>query len=151
MDELDPQTDYSTYRLLGVSLIYSYVRLDAYRQSDLPQELLDRLDAALAAVRRGGIKVILRFSYNFGPYPNSEPDAPLEQILRHIQQLKPVLQKERRCHCLASRWFHRRLGRMAFFHQWPRPQPGSQTCYPGSFWPMPCRLTGSSSCAIRLT
>lgn len=93
MDELDPQTDYSTYRQLGVSLIYSYVRLDAYRQSDLPQELLDRLDAALGAVRRGGIKVILRFSYNFGPYPNSEPDASLEQILRHIQQLKPVLQK----------------------------------------------------------
>jgi len=93
LDNLDPAIDYSTYRTLGSSLIFSYVRLDNYRESDLPQEFLDRLDAALAAIRRGGVKVVLRFSYNFGPYPNSEPDASLEQILRHIQQLKPILQR----------------------------------------------------------
>lgn len=93
LDYLDPETDYSTYRLMGVSLVYSYVRLDDYRESDLPPELLENLEKALAAMRQGGIKVVLRFSYNFGPYPDSEPDASLEQILRHIEQLKPVLQR----------------------------------------------------------
>lgn len=93
MDRLDPNTDYSVYRTLGSSLIFSYVRLDDYRTRELPPELLEELDAALGALRRGGVKVVLRFSYNFGPYPKSEPDAPLDWILRHIQQLKPVLQK----------------------------------------------------------
>jgi hypothetical protein len=36
--------------------------------------------------------VILRFAYNFGPYPNSEPDAPQEWVLKHIAQLEPLLQ-----------------------------------------------------------
>lgn len=93
LDYLDPNADYAVYRTLGVTLVYSYVRLDDYRERDLPQELLDNLEAGLAALRKGGVKIVLRFSYNFGPYPNSEPDASLEQILRHIQQLKPVLQK----------------------------------------------------------
>lgn len=93
LDYLDPNADYSLYRTLGTTLVYSYVRLDDYRQRDLPAEFLDNLDKAFAALRRGGVKLVLRFSYNFGPYPNSEPDAPLEQILRHIEQVKPVLQK----------------------------------------------------------
>lgn len=93
LEYLDPSADYSLYRTLGTTLVYSYVRLDDYRQRDLPAELLENLDKAFAALRRGGVKVVLRFSYNFGPYPNSEPDASLEQILRHIEQVKPVLQK----------------------------------------------------------
>ncbi len=92
-DDLRPDTDFSTYRMLGTSLVYSYVRLDDYRETDLPPELLQRVQDALDAVRAGGVKVILRFAYNFGPYPNSEPDASKEQILRHIEQLKPVLQR----------------------------------------------------------
>jgi len=92
-DDLRPDTDFSTYRMLGTSLVYSYVRLDAYRDRDLPPELFDRLRQAFDALRRGGVKVILRFAYNFGPYPNSEPDASKEQILRHIQQLAPLLRE----------------------------------------------------------
>ncbi len=93
-DTFEPaQENYSTYRLLGTSLVYVGVRLDNYREQDLPQAFLDSLDQALAAVREGGIKVVLRFQYNEGPWPNSEPDASLEQVLRHIAQLKPVLQK----------------------------------------------------------
>ncbi|GIV83787.1 MAG: hypothetical protein KatS3mg052_0794 [Candidatus Roseilinea sp.] len=93
-DTFEPaQENYSTYRLLGTSLVYVGVRLDNYREQDLPQALLDSLDQAFAAVRQGGIKVVLRFQYNEGPWPNSEPDASLEQVLRHIAQLKPILQK----------------------------------------------------------
>lgn len=92
-DRLDPNTDYSTYRVLGSSLVYSYIRLDDYRERDLPPDFLDRVNHSLGALRQGGVKIVLRFAYNLGPYPNPEPDASLEQILRHIGQLKPVLQK----------------------------------------------------------
>lgn len=92
-DDLDPDTDFSVYRSLGTSIVYSYVRLDRYRDSDLPQDFLDRVQSAFDALREGGVKVVLRFAYNFGPYPNSDPDASKEQILRHIDQLTPLLQR----------------------------------------------------------
>ena len=92
MDILDVE-DYGGVRATGNTLIRSYVRLDAYRETDLPQSFIDKIDQRFAAVRDGGIKVVLRFSYNFGPYPNSEPDASKTQMLRHITQLTPVLQK----------------------------------------------------------
>ena len=85
--------DFGGVRAAGYTLIRSYVRLDAFREQDLPENFLEALDKALNAVRVGGIKVILRFSYNFGPYPNSEPDASKAQMLRHIAQLAPALHK----------------------------------------------------------
>lgn len=77
----------------NASLVRSYARLDAYRTQDLPQSVLDTFDARMAAARTAGVKIVLRFSYNFGPYPNSEPDASLAQIKRHIAQLQPHLRK----------------------------------------------------------
>jgi hypothetical protein len=53
--------------------------------------LLDQVSAGFARVRQAGLKVILRFAYNFGPYPDSEPDAPKEWVLKHITQLAPLL------------------------------------------------------------
>lgn len=73
------------------SLYFSYVRLDDYRDTDLPNSVLTEVDAGLAKVRAEGAKLILRFAYNFGPYPDSEPDASLNQVLAHIEQLGPVL------------------------------------------------------------
>ncbi len=93
LDIITAPTDYATIRTaLGHTLVHTDVRLDAYRDQDLPPELLDTLTESLASIRVGGVKLILRFTYNFGPYPDSEPDASLEQVLRHIAQLKPILQ-----------------------------------------------------------
>ena len=64
------------------------MRLDAYRSAPLPPGFLSSLDAALARVRAGGVKVFLRFTYNFS---GSDPDAPKSVILNHISQLAPVL------------------------------------------------------------
>ena len=72
----------------GFTLVRQYVRLDDYRYSDLPALLLDDLAEELAALRQHGLKIILRFSYNFG----EDPDAPLSSVLRHIEQLTPVIQ-----------------------------------------------------------
>lgn len=93
LDRFDQNTDFSVYRSIGSSLVFAYSRLDPYRDRDLPEHFLRDLDSSFEALRRGGVKIVLRFAYNSGPYPNSEPDASLEQILRHISQLRPILQK----------------------------------------------------------
>jgi Domain of unknown function (DUF4832)/Domain of unknown function (DUF4874) len=88
--------DFSATRRKGYSLSRAYVRLDQYRNRPLPPELLAKLDRQFQLVRKAGIKVILRFNYNF---PTGEtdmikaPDASLDLTLAHINQLKPLLQR----------------------------------------------------------
>lgn len=92
--DLPTTTNLANIRTLrNNTLIRSYVRLDDYRASDLPQAFLDALDRSFDSLRKAGVKTVLRFSYNFGPYPDSEPDASLPQVLRHIAQVKPLLQR----------------------------------------------------------
>lgn len=83
--------DLSKLRASGVTLVHSYVRLDDYRTSDLPAALLQQVSLGLEKAREAGLKVILRFAYNFGPYPDSEPDAPSAWVLKHIGQVKPLI------------------------------------------------------------
>ncbi len=85
------ETDLSWAAADGVTLVYSYVRLDDYRDSAIPASVFSAVNAGLDAARAAGLKVILRFAYNFGPYPNSEPDASKAQILAHIAQAQPEL------------------------------------------------------------
>lgn len=77
----------------GATLVRIDGRLDAWRDKELPQSLLETVDGRLAEARGAGLKVVLRFMYNEGPYPNSAPDASLDWIKRHIAQLKPYLRK----------------------------------------------------------
>lgn len=70
-----------------VTVVHSYVRLDAYRTSLVPQTYISQVTRGLEAARRAGLKVVLRFAYNFG----FEADAPLDWVLRHIEQFQPVL------------------------------------------------------------
>ncbi len=81
-------------RQQGYALSRAYVRLDEYRNRPLPAEFLNQLNRQFQLVRTAGIKVALRFSYNFptGSAANA-PDAGLELTLEHIAQLKPVLQQ----------------------------------------------------------
>jgi hypothetical protein len=78
-----------------MTLGYGVARLDSYRNtSTLPQSYLDALTAAFAKVRAGGMKVVLRFAYNY-PQGEAAPitdDAPLNTVLSHIQQLAPIVQ-----------------------------------------------------------
>ncbi|MCC6527486.1 MAG: DUF4832 domain-containing protein [Polyangiaceae bacterium] len=78
-------------RAAGRTLAYSGVHLDAYRDAPLDAAFLDELGAGFAKARQAGIKIVLRFVYNDGPYPVSDPDAPLARVLEHLQQLAPVL------------------------------------------------------------
>lgn len=80
-------------RATGNTLVHLNIRLDNWRATDIPQAMLAGLDTNFADIREAGLKAIIRFAYNEGPYPDSEPDAPKAQILRHIEQLTPLLQK----------------------------------------------------------
>lgn len=87
-------SDLAAIRKGGSSLVYATVRLDAYRDKALPSSLLQDLQKATARLRAAGLKVVLRFAYNDGPYPNSAPDASAARILGHLDQLAPVLASE---------------------------------------------------------
>ncbi|MBN1773120.1 MAG: DUF4832 domain-containing protein [Deltaproteobacteria bacterium] len=92
--DLVDDRDYAWVRDRGFTLAHAYVRLDDFRERDLDATLLDAVATGFAEARLAGIKVVLRFSYNFGPYPDSEPDASKERILGHIEQLEPLLQDD---------------------------------------------------------
>ncbi len=79
-------------RATGNTLVHLNIYLDEYRESDIPEKTLDGLQTNFADIRDAGVKAIIRYSYNAGPYPDSEPDASKAQILRHIEQLTPLLQ-----------------------------------------------------------
>ncbi len=85
--------DYSQYYEDGVTLVYATFRLDDYVESELPPDFLQYVDSWFDLARSGGVKAILRFSYNDGPFPFPDPDADLDTILRHVEQLTPILQK----------------------------------------------------------
>ncbi len=80
----------------GLTLGYGVVRLDKYRAIELPREFLAQLETRFAATRKAGIKIILRFSYNY-PSSSSEyegaKDAPLKIVLKHLEQLTPLFEK----------------------------------------------------------
>ena len=73
--------------------LHSYYLTD-YMESDIPQEFLDRLETNMNALREGGAKAILRFSYKSSMDPKDRPwNATPEWINKHIDQIGPYLQK----------------------------------------------------------
>lgn len=91
--ELPGTAGFSPVRATGNTLVHLNIRLDDWRETDIPQDVLDGLQINFDDIRDGGVKAILRFAYNQGPYPDTEPDASKAQVLRHIEQLTPLLQK----------------------------------------------------------
>lgn len=82
--------DVATARGQGITVLHSYIHLDAFRTSSISSSFLDDLAAGLDVARAGGVKIILRVAYNMGPYPDSEPDASESRIATHLAQLRPV-------------------------------------------------------------
>lgn len=74
------------------TLLFRYFGLKEWRTVDLPDSVLRDIRSDFNAIRSAGLKCIPRFTYsaNIG-----EPDASLNIILRHIQQLKPILQQNK--------------------------------------------------------
>ena len=72
----------------GMTLVRKYYILEPYCDTDvLPQSVLDGINKDAAILRQEGAKLIPRFAYNFGACNT----PPVERILKHIEQLTPVL------------------------------------------------------------
>jgi Domain of unknown function (DUF4832)/Domain of unknown function (DUF4874) len=94
--ELMSSGDFSAVRRKGYTISRAYIRLDEYRNRSLPVTFLTKLDRQFQLVRSAGIKVIPRFSYNFptgADDMDQAPDASLNLTIEHINQLKPLLQR----------------------------------------------------------
>ncbi len=62
--------------------------IPAYKNSALPKSYLDFVAKDFEIARRAGVRLIVRFAYN---WQGELSDAPSERILSHIDQLKSVL------------------------------------------------------------
>ena len=76
-------------RAKGISLVMVRYHLAEFRTQDLSPEFLIRMQEDFDVVRNTGLKIVLHFVYN---YPKGGPDAPLNWVLRHLDQLQPVIQ-----------------------------------------------------------
>jgi len=80
----------------GHRLIYARINLEPYRAADLPAAFLAATEAGFDTARRGGVKLIIRATYN---YPRGETeyrdarDASLSRVLGHLAQLKPLFHR----------------------------------------------------------
>jgi len=78
------------------TLVWIYFRLDNYRTKPLDQNGLTTIRSVFTTARSRGLKLVIRFVYNPGPGSTSDPnlanpDAPIDLVLQHIDQLKPIL------------------------------------------------------------
>jgi hypothetical protein len=74
----------------GSSVVYGRVLLAEYRDAPLDSVVLSEIVTGLDLVRAHGMKVVPRFHYSDA---SDEPDADLDRILGHIDQLAPLLQQ----------------------------------------------------------
>jgi hypothetical protein len=61
----------------------------------LSQGMLDDIDTRLDAFAGSGVRLLIRFVYNFGPIGPGAMDAPIDVISGHIDQLAPILLKNK--------------------------------------------------------
>ncbi|URD51593.1 DUF4832 domain-containing protein [Chroococcidiopsis sp. CCNUC1] len=71
-----------------LSTIRRYYLLSDFRDKPISQPYLDMISNDLKTVRKAGIKMIVRFTYN---WLGGGPDAPSSLMLSHLDQLKPIL------------------------------------------------------------
>ena len=80
-------------RLAGHTLWYIGFYLTDSMNGDISAEYLDKMQATMDALREGGAKCMLRFAYK--DYHNDgeimDPEVPV--VLHHVEQLKPLFQK----------------------------------------------------------
>ncbi|NJO98211.1 MAG: DUF4832 domain-containing protein [Pleurocapsa sp. CRU_1_2] len=72
-----------------ITLIRTIYLISQFKEVPLSDSFLDRITADLAAAREAGVKVIMRFSYN---WLDGGDDATEAIILAHQEQLRPMLE-----------------------------------------------------------
>ncbi len=78
---------FSRAKGLGNTIIHSYIHLDKYTATALPQALLDNLSSGLAAIRAAGMKIVLRPAYAW----SGSAAVPESKVMSDMAQLYPVI------------------------------------------------------------
>lgn len=79
-------------------IVQQYIYLTGYSRKEIDQQGLDNIQEIFDGLREKGYKAILRFAYNwwgenqYNPNWKDEEEAE-EWIYKHIEQLKPILEK----------------------------------------------------------
>ncbi len=74
-----------------VTVIYRCFYLNTFFTSEISQSYLNNMQTDFNRIRNTGLKVIIRFAYSFST--STAPfDPTKEQMLLHIEQLKPILE-----------------------------------------------------------
>jgi hypothetical protein len=96
----------------GMTLVRKYYLLESFADMDvLPQSVFDSFNSDAAILRQEGAKLIPRFAYNFGKCIT----PPLERVLKHIEQLTPVLRTNSDIIAFMETGF---IGRWGEWHFW---------------------------------
>ncbi len=74
----------------NITVIQKLYVIPQFNNSPLSEDFLNNFESDLTAAREGGVKLVIRFSYT---EEQNGADAPLNIILQHIDQIKPVLQE----------------------------------------------------------
>ncbi len=71
----------------GITLILRLYYLKSFRDEPLSERQLDLMQQDFARMREAGVKAVLRFAYS---QSENQSDAPLETIIEHLDQLRPI-------------------------------------------------------------
>ena len=76
----------------NITMVRRLYSITTFRDKPISASFLDHVQKDMDMIRSNGFKMILRFAYTFN---EAQPwnDAPESLILTHIDQLKPILQK----------------------------------------------------------
>ncbi|NHC34192.1 DUF4832 domain-containing protein [Scytonema millei] len=72
----------------NMSMIRRYYLLSEFKDKPISQSYLDMISKDFETARQAGIKMIIRFTYN---WLGGGDDAPRDIILSHLDQLQPIL------------------------------------------------------------
>ena len=101
------------YKSEGVTMVQGYCYLQRYYNCNISEAKLALLQADFDRAREEGVKYLLRFAYRNDA---SQPAPTLVQVLKHIEQLTPIVRKNIDViYCLQIGW----LGLWGEFHSDP--------------------------------
>jgi hypothetical protein len=83
---------FASFRAAGNTLVHCYFRLDSFLTSPISQSTLDAFQAQMDNMRAGGVKAVLRFTYNLS---DNGADPALQQLYGHMDQLAPYLSRNK--------------------------------------------------------
>ena len=89
------ESEINKYACDSVSLVQTYFYLHGYIGRQLPPEAFTTMDVYFNKLRQLGKKALLRFAYETEPMGTVSSGPTMEDMFRHMKQLKPYLEKNK--------------------------------------------------------